>query len=36
VAEATVVISDGPRVRAVALRMEGTDGRWRVTALRIC
>jgi hypothetical protein len=36
VAEATVVISDGPRVRAVALRLEGTDGRWRVTALRIC
>jgi hypothetical protein len=36
VAEATVVISDGPRIRAVALRLEGTDGRWRVTALRIC
>lgn len=34
VAEAAVVLSDGTRARAVALRMEGLDGRWRVTALQ--
>ncbi len=35
VVEASVVLADGDRVRAVALRMEGLDGRWRVTALEI-
>lgn len=35
VAEATVVITDGRRARAVALRLEGLDGRWRVTALQL-
>jgi hypothetical protein len=35
VAEATVVLSDGTRARAVALRLEGLDGRWRVTALQL-
>jgi len=35
VAEACVLVNDGARVRAVALRLEGHDGRWRVTALQI-
>lgn len=35
VAEAAVVVRDGDRVRAVALRLEGLDGRWRVTALEV-
>lgn len=35
VVEACAVVLDGPRVRAVALRLEGLDGRWRVTALQI-
>ncbi|MBO3101356.1 Rv3235 family protein [Cellulomonas fengjieae] len=35
VVEATVVADDGVRVRAVALRLEGHRGAWRVTALEI-
>jgi hypothetical protein len=35
VAEATVIVADGSRTRAVALRLEGLDGRWRVTALEV-
>ncbi|MCA0335689.1 MAG: Rv3235 family protein [Actinobacteria bacterium] len=35
VAEAAVVLQDGPRVRAMALRLGGYDGRWRVEALQI-
>ena len=35
VAEAAVVLQHGSRVRAVALRLEGQDGKWRVTALQI-
>jgi hypothetical protein len=35
VAEATVVVDDGPRVRAVAVRLEGRRGQWRATALEI-
>ncbi len=34
-AEATVVVEDGPRVRAVAVRLEGHRGQWRATALEI-
>ncbi len=34
-AEATVVVDDGRRVRAVALRVEEHRGRWRATALEI-
>ncbi|QTE30287.1 Rv3235 family protein [Pengzhenrongella sicca] len=34
-AEATVVVDDGPRVRAVAIRLEGHRGQWRATALEI-
>jgi len=34
-AEATVVVEDGPRVRAVAVRLEGHRGRWRATAMDI-
>ncbi len=33
--EAAVVVQEGRRVRAVALRLEGWDGRWRVTALEV-
>jgi hypothetical protein len=33
VCEASAVVIDRGRVRALALRMEGIDGRWRVTAL---
>ena len=35
VTEASAVVTDGPRFRAVALRMEAFEGRWRVTALQI-
>lgn len=34
-AEATVIVDDGPRVRAVAVRLEGHRGQWRATALEI-
>ncbi|MCB0916308.1 MAG: 3-hydroxyacyl-CoA dehydrogenase [Actinobacteria bacterium] len=34
VVEASAVISGAPRSRALALRLEGLDGRWRCTALR--
>ncbi|MDT0213597.1 Rv3235 family protein [Rothia sp. ARF10] len=35
VAECSVVVSEGPRVRAMAMRLSGLDGRWRVEALQI-
>ena len=35
VCEASAVVSDGDRVRAVALRAEALDDRWRVCALEI-
>lgn len=35
VAEVGLVVVDGPRVRAVALRLTGLDGRWVVTALQV-
>jgi len=35
VAEISATIRSGARVRAIAFRMEGVDGRWRVTALDI-
>lgn len=35
VVEACAVVIDGGRVRAVALRLEGLDGRWRATAVEI-
>ena len=35
VAEITAVVVLGERVRAVALRLEGLDGRWTVTALHV-
>lgn len=35
VAEGSAVIVDGDRVRAVAIRLEGLDGRWRATALEV-
>jgi len=35
VLEAAVIADDGARVRAVALRLEGHRGAWRVTALEI-
>ena len=35
VAEAAVVVRDGSRVRAVAIRLVGQDGKWRVSALQI-
>jgi hypothetical protein len=35
VAEASLVVADGTRVRAVAMRLIGSDGRWRVEALQI-
>ena len=34
-AEASVVVEDGARVRAVAVRLEGHRGQWRATALVI-
>jgi hypothetical protein len=35
VAEAAVVVGHGPRVRAVAIRLVGQDGTWRVSALQV-
>lgn len=35
IAEATAVVRHGERHRAVALRLEGTDGRWQCTALQL-
>jgi hypothetical protein len=35
VAEVAAVVADGTRHRAVAFRMEGAAGRWRVTALEL-
>lgn len=35
VAEASVILQDGPRVRAMALRLTGFDGRWRVESLEV-
>jgi hypothetical protein len=35
VAEASAVVVDGGRVRALAFRLVGFDGRWRVEALQI-
>jgi hypothetical protein len=35
VIEACAVVIAGSRVRAVALRLEGLDGRWRMTALEL-
>ena len=35
IVEACAVVSHRNRIRAVALRLEGLDGRWRVTALEI-
>ncbi|MBR7743891.1 hypothetical protein KC207_11375 [Phycicoccus sp. BSK3Z-2] len=35
VAEAAVVLQHGPRVRAVALRLVGQDGKWRVSAFQV-
>ncbi|WP_307815676.1 Rv3235 family protein [Myceligenerans indicum] len=34
-AEATVVLHDGERVRAAAVRLEGRHGAWRVTCLEL-
>ena len=34
-AEVCVVFQRGPRVRALAFRIEGVDGRWRMTALQV-
>lgn len=34
-AEATIVVQDGPRVRAVAIRLEERRGAWRAVALEI-
>src|SRR5699024_10785455 len=35
VAEASVVLADGSRVRALALRLVGRDGRWLLDAFQI-
>ncbi|MEJ5914147.1 Rv3235 family protein [Pseudokineococcus sp. 1T1Z-3] len=35
VVEASAVVADGDRVRAVALRLEGWDRRWRATAVEV-
>ncbi|WP_392544910.1 Rv3235 family protein [Oryzobacter telluris] len=35
VAEAAVIVRHGPRVRAVALRLVGQDGKWKVSALQV-
>jgi Family of unknown function (DUF6459) len=35
VAEAAVVVRHGERVRAVAMRLVGQDGKWRVSALQV-
>ncbi|HEY8717905.1 Rv3235 family protein [Pengzhenrongella sp.] len=34
-AEASVIVEDGPRVRAVAVRLEAHRGQWRATAMEI-
>ena len=34
IAEVTALVNRGPRVEAIALRLEGLDGRWLVTALQ--
>lgn len=36
VAEACAVLDTGRRRRAIALRLEGIDGRWRCTAIELC
>jgi hypothetical protein len=36
VAEVSAVVQYGSRCRAVALRLEGLDGRWQCTALQVC
>jgi hypothetical protein len=35
IAEACAVVVDGPRVRALAMRLAGVDGRWRIEALQV-
>ncbi|HEY5202939.1 MAG TPA: Rv3235 family protein [Acidothermaceae bacterium] len=35
VAEVCAIVQQGPRCRAIALRLEGIDGRWQCTALQI-
>jgi Family of unknown function (DUF6459) len=35
VAEVCAIVQRGPRCRAIALRLEGIDGRWQCTALQI-
>ena len=35
VAEAAAVVLDGSRVRALAMRLVGVDGRWRIEALQV-
>jgi hypothetical protein len=35
VEEVTAVVAAGPRVRALAFRMEGEGGRWRVVAFEL-
>lgn len=35
VAEVSAVFRRGPRLRAIAFRLEGMDGRWRITALQV-
>jgi hypothetical protein len=35
VAEAAAVVLDGTRVRALAMRLVGVDGRWRIEALQV-
>lgn len=36
VAEVCAVVQHGARCRALALRLEGVDGRWQCTALQVC
>lgn len=36
VAEVCAVVQQGTRCRAMALRLEGVDGRWQCTALQVC
>lgn len=35
VIEASVIVGGSPRARAIALRLEGLDGRWQCTALEL-
>jgi hypothetical protein len=35
VAEVCAIVQQGPRCRAIALRLEGVDGRWQCTALQL-